>query len=65
MTYIFWPSWPQKAEAKWKNMMDSRTWNLMGKYLQMSQLRFFSLENKKSLENFLVSEHHIFLFFGP
>ena len=67
--YIFWPSWPQKAEAKGKNMMDSRTWNLRGKYLKTCHLRFFSSENKKSPKNLLVSDDVLkicyFFVFGP
>ena len=67
--YIFWPSWPQKAEAKGKNMIDSRTWNLRGKYLKTCHLRFFSSENKKRPKNLLVSDDVLkicyFFVFGP
>ena len=67
--YIFWPSWPQKAEAKGKNMMDSRLWNLRGKYLKTCHLRFFSSENKKRPKNLLVSDDVLkicyFFVFGP
>ena len=53
---IFWSLRSQKCQVKRKKIMDSRTWNLMGKYLKTGHLRFFSSENKKRPKNLLVSD---------
>ena len=56
LTNSFWSLRSQKCQVKRKKIMDSRTWNLRGKYLKTGHLRFFSSENKKSPKNLLLSD---------